>query len=204
MKVGTPPSVSVVLAVYNGERFLADALDSLLVQSLSDFEVVVIDDGSTDTTPGLLHGYASRDPRVTVRRQRNLGRAAALNVGIGLARAALIARIDADDIAMPRRLDRQRSFLAENPEVAGVGGSVVLIDDQGNEFAEANYPLSHPEVRAAFWRNDSTGGEVVRFGRHGRERGAAKALRDAHVSFSRRPPAAESRAFFNHVFKHDA
>lgn len=138
------------MAVYNGERFVTDALDSLLAQSLSDFEVVVIDDGSKDRTQGLLHGYASRDPRVIVRRQRNLGRAAALNVGISLARAPLIARIDADDIAMPDRLERQRRFLAENPEVAGVGGSLVLIDEQGREFAEASYPLSDPEVRAAF------------------------------------------------------
>lgn len=148
----TPPPVSVVMAVYNGDRFLAAALDSLLVQSLADFEVVVIDDGSTDTTPGLLQGYASRDPRVTVRHQRNLGRAAALNVGIGLARAPLIARMDADDIAMPDRLERQRRFLAENPEVAGVGGPLIFIDDQGREFAEVGYPLSDAEVRAAFSR----------------------------------------------------
>jgi hypothetical protein len=150
MKAGTPPSVSVVMAAYNGERFLAEAIDSLLAQSLSDFEIVVIDDGSTDTTPGLLQGYASRDPRVIVRRQRNLGRAAALNVGIGLARAPLIARIDADDIAMPDRLERQRRFLAENPRVAGVGGLLIFIDDQGREFAEVSYPLSDPEVRATF------------------------------------------------------
>lgn len=148
--VETTPSVSVVMAVCNGERFLADTLDSLLTQSLRDFEIVVIDDGSTDTTPGLLHGYASRDPRVIVLSQRNLGRAAALNAGIGIARAPLIARIDADDIAMPDRLERQRRFLAENPEVAGVGGSLIFIDDQGREFAEAGYPLSDPEVRAAF------------------------------------------------------
>jgi glycosyltransferase involved in cell wall biosynthesis len=150
MKAGTPPSVSVVMAVYNGERFLADTLDSLLTQSLRDFEVVVVDDGSTDRTAGLLHGYASRDRRVIVQRQRNLGRAAARNVGIGLARAPLVALIDADDIAMPDRLERQRRFLAENPKVAGVGGSLIFINDQGREFAEVSYPLSPPEVRAAF------------------------------------------------------
>src|SRR6266571_1124453 len=90
-----PPAVSVVMPVYNGERFLREAVESVLTQTLSDIEVVVIDDGSTDSTPQILAEYASNDSRLVVRRQGNRGRARALNHGFALARAPLIARFDA-------------------------------------------------------------------------------------------------------------
>jgi hypothetical protein len=143
------PPVAVVMAVYNGEAFLSETLDSILRQTFTDFELVVVDDGSTDMTPQILDAYAAGDSRVVVLRQHNQGRAAALNDGVAAARAPLIARIDADDIATPRRLELQREYLDNHPEVAVVGGSVTFIDDGGRAFAESAYPFTPEEVRAA-------------------------------------------------------
>ena len=101
------PRVSVVMPVRNGERFLREAIDSTLAQSLTDLELVVVDDGSTDGTPSILDDSAERDPRVRVERQEQGGLTVAINAGCGLARAPLIARMDADDVMLPDRLERQ-------------------------------------------------------------------------------------------------
>lgn len=142
--------VSVLIPVFNGERYLAEALDSVLTQTIRDIEVVVVDDGSTDTTPRILAGYASSDDRVVVHRQANRGHGEALNAGLGLCRAPLVARLDADDVAEPHRLASQARFLDRNPTVAVVGGGLRFIDDAGHPFAEAHYPLTNLEIRAAF------------------------------------------------------
>lgn len=146
---GTPP-VSVVMSVHNGVRYLAAAIDSVLTQTLADLELVVIDDGSTDASPWVLAAYASRDDRVLVLRQENAGLATSLNRGIAHARAPLIARLDADDIAEPWRLELQHAYLAESPDVGLVGGAVVFMDEDGRRFGEARYPLSDAEIRRAF------------------------------------------------------
>ena len=144
------PAVSVVMPVYNGERFLREAVESILLQTLSDLELIVVDDGSEDSGPQILAGYARRDPRVVVHRQTNLGRATALNRGFGLARAPFVARLDADDVALPERIEQQRQFLAARPSVGVVGGAVVLIDEHSRPFSEANYPVDDLEIRKAF------------------------------------------------------
>jgi hypothetical protein len=144
------PALSVVVPVFNGERFLRPALDSVLDQGFVDFELIVVDDGSTDSTPETLAGYSAQDPRIRVERQPNQGSSAALNRGIGLARAPLIARLDADDIALPGRFERQVRFLGENPAVGMVGGQAKIVDGDGREVAAASYPLSDAEIRRAF------------------------------------------------------
>lgn len=138
------------MAVYNGAQFLGETLDSLLAQSLTGFELIVIDDGSTDGTADILDNYASRDSRIIVRSQANQGRASALNNGLALARAPFIARIDADDIALPDRLELQCQFLKENADLAGVGGSLIFINEEGADFATVSYPLSPSGVHEAF------------------------------------------------------
>ena len=97
---------SVVMPVRDGERFLVEAVESVLAQTLRDFELVAVDDGSTDRTPELLAELARRDPRVRVHTQAPGGLTAALNAGCALASAPYIARMDADDVALPERLDR--------------------------------------------------------------------------------------------------
>jgi hypothetical protein len=144
------PAVSVVMSVYNGERFLAEAVESVLSQTLAELELVVIDDGSDDSSPRILAEYASRDPRVIVVRQANEGRAVALNRGFDLARAPFVARLDADDTALPARLQHQHQFLSEHAAVAIVGGAVTFIDENSRPFAEVQYPLEDAEIRSAF------------------------------------------------------
>src|SRR5262245_48539446 len=114
--------VSVVMPVRDGERFLGEAVDSILGQTLADLELV--DDGSTDSTPEILAGYAARDPRVRVHSRPAGGLTAALNAGCALAVAPYIARMDADDVSLHDRLELQVSFLDAHPEVGLLGGGV--------------------------------------------------------------------------------
>lgn len=112
--------ISVVLPVYNGEKYLGSAIQSVLDQSCGDFELVVIDDGSTDRTGDVIAGFA--DERLSViRHPRNLGIVAALNAGIRNSRGRLIARMDADDLCHPRRFERQKHFLDARPEISICG-----------------------------------------------------------------------------------
>lgn len=149
----TAPMISVIMRVYDGARFLPQAIDSVLSQTASQFELIVVDDGSTDATPEIAAQYARRDPRVIVHRQHNQGAAAAANVGVRLARAPLVAILDADDVTSPDRLERQRAFLGEHGSCGVVGGAVAYLDSDGRQFAEVRYPLSDAEIRDAL---DST------------------------------------------------
>ena len=111
--------ISVIMSVYNGEEYLAEAVDSVLAQSLADFELIVINDCSTDRTGELLAQYASADARVRVHTNEvNLRLPSSLNKAISLARGKYIARMDADDICLPDRLERQYAFMEAHPEVA--------------------------------------------------------------------------------------
>lgn len=144
------PAISVLMPVRNGERFVAEAVESVLSQTFADHELVVVDDGSTDSTPQILERLSAEDPRVTVHRRepgRNL--AQVLNLAAELSRAPLLARLDADDIALPDRLRRQAEFLAANPEVALLGGQVTLIDEWGREFGKAEYPCDDDALHEA-------------------------------------------------------
>jgi hypothetical protein len=144
------PAVSVLVPVRNGERFLADAVGSVLSQTFDDLELLVVDDGSTDSTPEILERFASKDQRLVVHRRkpaRSLPEV--LNFAAELARAPLLARLDADDVALPDRLQLQVEFLSAHPEVALLGGQVPLIDESGHRFARAEYPLTDEDLQEA-------------------------------------------------------
>jgi len=132
--------VSVVMPVRDGERFVVEAVESVLGQSLAELELIVVDDGSTDSTPGLLAEAARGDTRVRVLTQAAGGLTPALNAGCALAQAPLIARMDADDVALPDRLERQVAFLDQHPDVALLGGGIVLVDEEGREFDRESGP----------------------------------------------------------------
>jgi glycosyltransferase involved in cell wall biosynthesis len=129
------PPVSVVLAVYNGAAYLGESIASLVAQTHADFELIVVDDGSTDTTPELLAELAAADARIRVVRQPNGGHAAALNRGIAEARHEWVARMDHDDRSLPERLAKQLAFLAENPDVHVLGSYAVAIDAVGRPMS---------------------------------------------------------------------
>jgi glycosyltransferase involved in cell wall biosynthesis len=123
------PLVSVVMAVRNGQNYVREAVDSVLRQSLQDHELIVVDDGSTDDTGRILASYS--DERLRVLTQSPLGLAASLNRGIGKARADLIARMDADDVSEPHRLERQVTFMLDRPDHVVVGSDVHVVAEDG-------------------------------------------------------------------------
>lgn len=130
------PLVSVVLPVHDGARYLAAAIQSILDQTYRHFELIVIDDGSTDDSAALAASFA--DPRIVlVRNERNLGLARTLNRGLDLARGELVARMDADDIAAPARLERQVQRMRDDPGLAVLGTDITYIDP-------ADRPLGRP------------------------------------------------------------
>src|SRR4051794_24772902 len=111
-----PPPISVLLAVYNGGRYLRAAVDSILTQTFTDFEFIIIDDGSTDGSLATLREFAQRDPRINLVSRPNKGLTVTLNEGIALARGEFLARMDADDIALPQRFEKQIAYLRDHPE----------------------------------------------------------------------------------------
>ena len=131
------PAVSVVMPVRNGSRFLGEAVASVLAQTEGDLELVVVDDGSTDETPELLAAAARRDSRVRVVTTPPRGLTDALNEACAQARAPLLARMDADDVCLPDRLERQLRTLDARPDAALVAGGVVVVDEEGRAVDEA-------------------------------------------------------------------
>lgn len=121
--MGTLPQVSILMPVRNEERFLAAALRSVAAQTLTDWELVVVDDGSTDATPAILAEAARRDPRIRVLRPAERGLVPALNAGLAACRASLVARMDGDDVSHPRRLASQAKFLFREPGVGLVASA---------------------------------------------------------------------------------
>lgn len=144
------PLASVLLPVYNAERYLARALDSVLAQTWRDFEVLLLNDGSTDGSGAIAAAYAERDARVRVHAWPNRGLIATLNAGIELAAGRYAIRMDADDICRPHRFERQIAYLQSHPHCVAVGSRVMLIDAEGwpirEFFGEA---LTHNEIDAA-------------------------------------------------------
>ena len=139
------PAISVAMSVYNGERFLAEAIESVLAQTFGDFEFLILDDGSRDATPQIIADYAARDPRIRAIVRENRGLVASLNQLIEEARAPLVARMDADDICLPERFARQIAFLAGHPDHGVVGCWTLDINEHGAPYHldARDHPDSH-------------------------------------------------------------
>jgi hypothetical protein len=121
------PVVSIVMAAHNAARHLAETMDGIFAQTSDSWELIAIDDGSTDDTGDILDRYAKEDTRIRVIRQGNRGLAASLNSGVAEARGLYIARLDADDVPMPHRLATQVAWLDRHPEVVMVGSSAIYL-----------------------------------------------------------------------------
>ncbi len=140
------PKVTVLMAVYNGESYLREAIDSILAQTFQDFEFLIINDGSCDCTWEILNSY--NDPRIRlVNNDHNLGLTRSLNKGLKLAQGEFIARQDADDISEPERLVEQIAFLETHPEVALVGTWYKEIDAQGKLIGKSELPCNCMQIR---------------------------------------------------------
>ena len=143
------PLVSILLPVYNSQRYLRPAVSSMLAQSFSDWELICINDGSSDDSPSILEEFAASEPRLRVVHQENQGLVESLNRGAALARGALICRMDADDIAMPERMALQVRFLREHPEHVAVGGAILKIDADSDPLGVDRLPAEHADIERA-------------------------------------------------------
>ena len=127
------PKVSVIMPVYNQAEYLKQAIKSILNQTFQDFELIIINDGSTDQTADILNKFRRRDLRIKVFHQKNQGCTKSLNYGIKQARGEYIARQDADDVSLPERLQKQVEFLNKNKSIGLMGSFAQVIDKQGNK-----------------------------------------------------------------------
>lgn len=143
---GAPPRVTVLMPVFNGEKYLAEAIDSILNQTFADFEFIIIDDGSMDRTWAILSSYT--DPRLRlVRNDENIGVSKAANKGLALAQGKYIARMDADDVSLPERLARQVDYLETHPEIGVLGTGVQIMDGSGDTSDTWQFPTQHGMLR---------------------------------------------------------
>ena len=155
MSRGGAPRVTVLMPVYNAEAYLQEALDSISAQSDGDFELLVVDDGSTDGSAALLARHAARDARLVVLRQANGGVSAALNAGLAAVRGRYIARMDADDRMARDRLARQVGVLEAQPKLGFVASGLSMIDAHGRVFAHHLHgPTTLVELEAMLARRD--------------------------------------------------
>lgn len=139
--------VTVFIPVYNGAQFLAETIDSVLAQTYSDFELLVVDDCSTDRSVEIVRAYA--DPRIRLEcNERNRGRPYTRNRGLELARGEYLAVLDADDVCEPERLAQSVAFLDANPDVAAVGSAATYMDEGGRPLFIERVPTDSEAIRA--------------------------------------------------------
>jgi len=142
----TSPTISVIMPVYNGEKFLSKAIDSILKQSYTDFEFIIINDGSSDSTEQIIESY--HDPRIVyLKNSANLGLSKSFNIGIDKSHGKFIARMDADDISKPNRFERQIQFLEKRPHVDIVGSNLILIDEKDLRCGAHRKQQNHLEIK---------------------------------------------------------
>ena len=166
MTTSNTPLVSVIMPVYNGERFLAQAIGSVMTQTLSDFELIIINDGSTDATATILADYARLDRRITVISNavaQGYGGEKASNSAYRMAKGRYIAKLDADDVAHPARLARQVDFLEKHPDIFLAGTFLEIIDASGRVTGTREYPVAHEAIYRNYYYRNCLGHPSVMF-----------------------------------------
>jgi len=142
---GAAPVITVLMPVFNGGRFIGEAIESILGQTFTDFELLVINDGSTDDSLAVIGEYAARDRRIRVVSRENRGLVATLNEGLGLARGAYLARMDCDDISLPARLRRQYDFMRAHPQYILCGSNSFIVNRSGRLVKKWGVPIQGPD-----------------------------------------------------------
>lgn len=148
MRTGTP-YFSVLMPVFNEERYLSEAIDSVLEQSFSDLELILIDDGSTDASGDIIRDYGSRDQRVVTRLRGHRGVAETRNEGIELATGRYVASLDADDVAEPSRLALLHAYLERHRDCIALGGQILFMDREGLPLYRSEFPTDHAAIDEA-------------------------------------------------------
>jgi glycosyltransferase involved in cell wall biosynthesis len=146
------PPISIVLPVYNAERFLAETIGSIINQSITYFELIIVDDCSSDGSWDLILHHQKNDSRIRAFRNKlNIGGCATLNKALALVRGKYIARHDHDDWSYPTRLEKQFNFLESNPEVGILGAAIELIDQSGIYLGRREYKLTDMKIRSTIF-----------------------------------------------------
>jgi len=153
------PRISVLMPVYQAERYLAEAVESILAQSFDDFELLALDDGSTDASQRILEALAERDGRIRVRRTNHTGLVSQLNRGLAEARGEFVARMDADDVSHPERFERQIAFLDAHPDCVAVGTGTDEVDPDRRIIRTLDIATAHEEIESRLMRGD--GGALI-------------------------------------------
>ena len=146
------PKVSVLIPVYNAEAYVGASVQSILAQTYQNFELIVIDDGSTDGSCKVIQDWATQDDRIRFISRSNRGMARTLNEMLGLAKGELIARLDADDLACPDRLQKQVAYMDAHCECGVLGSGVVNIDAEGDPLNVELFPTIHEEIEQRMLR----------------------------------------------------
>jgi glycosyltransferase involved in cell wall biosynthesis len=171
------PRVTVLCVVHDGERFLRESIDSILAQSFGDFELLLVDDGSTDRTPEIFEQAARDDRRVRTLRKERSGLTRSLNEVLDLARGEYVARQDDDDLSSRRRLEAQVNVLDARPRCAAVGCQYDWIDERGARFDRTTVPRASTAIKLALMLRNALPHSGVTF-----RRDAVKALGGYDVS----------------------
>lgn len=139
------PLVSVIMSAYNAEKYISQTIQSVLDQTFADFEFLIFNDGSKDRTEDIIRSF--NDGRIKLVNQQNIGLTKTLNKALALAQGEYIARMDADDICEPPRLEKQVSFLNSHPEISLCGTWAKMIDADGNYIKNYNVPIKHYDIK---------------------------------------------------------
>ena len=148
MESAKEPLISVVMPSYNVAPYIGEAIESILRQTITDFEFLIVDDGSSDQTPRIVQEHARHDARIRFFPMKHEGYAKMLRFGLSQARATLIARMDSDDVSLPQRFARQIDYLKTNPDCVAVGSQVILTDPYGTPVESPKHPLAHAEIES--------------------------------------------------------
>ena len=154
-----PPLVSVIMPVYNTERYVAEAVESILGQTCRDFEFLIADAGSTDSSRAIIERYAAQDTRIRLWTRHGTSPQERLNEMLDEAQGEFVARMDADDVALPERFERQVSFLQANRDHVVVGSQILIIDPEGDPLCIWAKAQTHQEIESLQFRG--THGSVI-------------------------------------------
>jgi glycosyltransferase involved in cell wall biosynthesis len=159
MSASKKSTISVVMSVYNGEKYLRAAVDSVLRQSFQDFEFIIINDGSTDRSSEILAAFVAEDSRIRIIEAPNQGLTKSLNLGLTYCHGRYVARMDADDVSLPDRFAKQVAFLDKSNETVAIGTAVELIDEDDESLGVWERPTTHEAVEKKHLRGLS--GQII-------------------------------------------
>ncbi|MCO5252640.1 MAG: glycosyltransferase family 2 protein [Candidatus Kapabacteria bacterium] len=144
--------ISVLMPNYNGAEFIAEAIESVLNQTFRDFELIIVEDASTDNSREIIDKYAAADSRIKViQNETNQFVNISCNIGLRAAKGKYYARLDSDDISMPDRLEKQYEFMEANPDISICGAFCKIIDRKGNVIANKSFPVDDESIKKSIW-----------------------------------------------------